>query len=95
MEILIGFDGNYRFLIPGDDRLVIGTRTEFSHPDHKEMAEAMGLELPKVRGGYVEIWDDGERMSYCGESMTVPSASEAEFEVAREGRIVLFEDSIK
>ena len=55
VEILKDIEGNYRFLIPAVRHLVIGTPTSVDHPNHQEIAEALGLDSQQIKGGYVEI----------------------------------------
>ena len=91
VEILKDIEGNYRFLIPAVRHLVIGTRSSVNHPNHQEIAEALGLDSQQIKGGYVEIWERGTMMAYCGGAYSIPEATEEEFESAREGEIVVFQ----
>lgn len=91
VERLQEIDGNYRFLIPGEGRLVIGTPTDIKYPNHQEIAEALGLDPQQIKGGFVEIWEEGTKMAYCGGAFSIPEASEEDFAKARTGEIVIFQ----
>jgi len=51
----------------------------------------LGLDSQQIKGGYVEIWERGTMMAYCGGAYNIPEATEEEFESAREGEIVVFQ----
>lgn len=90
-ERLQELNGNYRFLIPSESNgLVIGTPTDVNNPNHQEIAEALGLEPKTFLGGYVEIWEQGQKMAYCGGAFSVPEASNDDFERARQRGITIF-----
>ena len=91
-EKLKHHEGNYRFLIPSEENgLVVGTPTELEDPNHTDIAIEMGLDPKAVRGGYVEIWMQGDKMAFCGGAVSVPEATEEEFNAARERGIIIFE----
>lgn len=83
-ERLSKLTGNYRFLIPAKEKiLIIGNPTLVKNPNHADIAKSIGLDPKSVRGGCVEIGEKGTRMAFCGGAFSVPEASEEDFNEAR------------
>jgi hypothetical protein len=86
-------DGNYRFLIIDGKQIIVGTQTLTEHPNHEEMAVLLNIDPAQVKGGYAEIWKQGDMMTFTGGSMTVAPATQEEFEAAKAGEIKVYEAS--
>lgn len=88
-ENLNQLDGCYRFLIPSEEGLIIGPRAD-NLMIHKQIAEKLNLDPNSVKGGYVAIWDKGEKMAYVDGAQSVPVATEEDFKTAKEKDISVF-----